>query len=482
MLNRLTHETYADGSTINFTYTPAGRRHRAGRSGRDDLWLRYARATDQGRQPRRVGNRLYLRRQREPDLDQNPGRDDDVHLRLPESARDRQGSAGGITRYTYDADGERTKTDLPNGTSEVRTYDTRGLLLTQVLTGNSVVLASETYTYDAYGNQTSVTEQSGRVVHYTYDKLNRVTQEAIIDPTAVDGVIDYAYDAVGNLLTKKDSVGGQTTNVYDANDELTQATGPTGMTKFTYDANGNMLSRVTSAVDEVLYHWNPRGLLATADITTPGGTNHVVDSYDADGNRVSEVVNGVETRSLVDITSPFAQVVEQYAADGTVLASYVFGAGPVSQTRAGQQRFYVTDAIGSVRALTDPTGAVSDRYTYDAFGSLLQHAGTATSTLLYAGQWFDPATGLINLRARQYDPALGASSPSTRRSPTPPTRSRSTATSTLAITPSTALTPAANTTSTISPRRSRSQASLPLSVVSSRSGCDCVLPPARRLL
>jgi RHS repeat-associated protein len=67
----------------------------------------------------------------------------------------------------------------------------------------------------------------------------------------------------------------------------------------------------------------------------------------------------------------------------------------------------VTDALGSVRALTDATGAVTDRFTYDAYGSLLRHTGTTASSVLFAGQWYDPVTGLINLRARQYDPALG---------------------------------------------------------------------------
>ena len=48
-------------------------------------------------------------------------------------------------------------------------------------------------------------------------------------------MIGYAYDAVGNLLTKNDSVSGLTTDLYDANDELTQRTRASRLTKFNYD-------------------------------------------------------------------------------------------------------------------------------------------------------------------------------------------------------------------------------------------------------
>ena len=38
---------------------------------------------------------------------------------------------------------------------------------------------------------------------------------------------------------------------------------------------------------------------------------------------------------------------------------------------------------------------------------MLGHTGTTANVLLYAGEFFDPVTGLINLRARYYDPSLG---------------------------------------------------------------------------
>jgi RHS repeat-associated protein len=53
--------------------------------------------------------------------------------------------------------------------------------------------------------------------------------------------------------------------------------------------------------------------------------------------------------------------------------------------------------------LTDSTGAVTDTYTYDAFGNLLERTGTTSNLYLYAGEQFDPDLGLYYNRARYLD-------------------------------------------------------------------------------
>src|SRR6185369_13021141 len=63
--------------------------------------------------------------------------------------------------------------------------------------------------------------------------------------------------------------------------------------------------------------------------------------------------------------------------------------------------------LGSTRALTNSQGAVTDRYSYDAFGQLLSSTGTTVNSFLYTGEQRDDAAGLYYLRARNYDPAIG---------------------------------------------------------------------------
>jgi RHS repeat-associated protein len=130
--------------------------------------------------------------------------------------------------------------------------------------------------------------------------------------------------------------------------------------------------------------------------------------YDASGNRISTSLNGVTTTYLVDTNRAFAQVLEERAADGTLLANYVFGdEGLIDQSRDGVTAYYLPDGLGSVRALSNESGATTDTYTYDAFGVSLGTTGTTANTYRFAGEQFDPTVGFYYLRARYYDPAMG---------------------------------------------------------------------------
>jgi RHS repeat-associated protein len=62
---------------------------------------------------------------------------------------------------------------------------------------------------------------------------------------------------------------------------------------------------------------------------------------------------------------------------------------------------------GSVRALTDQTGAVTDTYDYDAFGNLLHSTGTTPNNYLFAGEQFDPDLNLYYNRARYLSVSTG---------------------------------------------------------------------------
>ena len=50
--------------------------------------------------------------------------------------------------------------------------------------------------------------------------------------------------------------------------------------------------------------------------------------------------------------------------------------------------------------LTDSTGAVTDRYDYDAFGNLISQTGSTANVYLYSGEQNDPNLGIYYLRAR----------------------------------------------------------------------------------
>jgi len=59
-----------------------------------------------------------------------------------------------------------------------------------------------------------------------------------------------------------------------------------------------------------------------------------------------------------------------------------------------------TGRLGSVMAITDATGAVTQRFSYNAFG--VSNSTQAGYPFRYTGQRLDPETGLMFYKARIY--------------------------------------------------------------------------------
>jgi len=91
----------------------------------------------------------------------------------------------------------------------------------------------------------------------------------------------------------------------------------------------------------------------------------------------------------------------------------VFGDDLISQTKAALTSVYHYDGLGSTRLLSNLSGAVTDRYTYTAFGesdtagTSGNNSGSTDNNYLYTGEQRDPNLGFYYLRARYMDPGAG---------------------------------------------------------------------------
>jgi RHS repeat-associated protein len=346
-----------------------------------------------------------------------------------------------VTTYRYNAVGSLESVSHNNGQSADYSYDGRNRL-SNLVVSNSILgqtLGSFSYTRDRVGNATRIVEQlrsaSGsslnRTVNYAYDDLHRLTSE-VLGGDEETGTVGYTFDAVSNRIGRTSTVAGITPQSlsYSANDWLNG---------HTYDSNGNTLRSILNfpdglepvAVDEYDY----RNRLSQRRIYDPSGTllRKVIDlRYDGDGalkwKRVTDAVSGeVTTRYYIvdhlNLTG-YSQILEELDETGAVVASYHYGLDLIGQSRLvvdsasgsseWQDRIFLYDGGGSVRALTDLEGYVTDTFSYDAFGNLLSDPSAVASakedlptSYLYRGERYDADLGQYYLRARFYDANLG---------------------------------------------------------------------------
>jgi RHS repeat-associated protein len=295
--------------------------------------------------------------------------------------------SGNMT-YAYDNVGNLQGYLYPNGIQTANSYNTLNRLTNVAVSNNKAqTLASYAYTLGPAGNRTTVSEFSGRQVNYTYDDLYRLTNEMIsgnADPTQ-NGSIGYQYDHVGNRLQRTSTLAAVPPASYsfDSNDRLSSDT---------YDSNG---STIASGGNNYSYDFENH--------LTSSNAGAVTIVYDGDGNRVAKTAGGVTTQYLVDDRNltGYAQVLEELSG-GAVQRVYTYGLNRISQSQASGTSFYGYDGHGSVRILTDTSGAVTDRYDYDAFGNVISQAGSTPNVYLYSGEQNDPNLNVYYLRARYY--------------------------------------------------------------------------------
>ena len=122
---------------------------------------------------------------------------------------------------------------------------------------------------------------------------------------------------------------------------------------------------------------------------------------------ISKTTDGKVVNYLVDTSGMLSYVLAEYDHEDNLIVYYTRGDDLISQERQGQKHYYLYDGHNSVRILVDEEGNITDTYTYDAFGNLIDRTGTTENDYLYCGEQFNGTTGLYYLRARYMNPSTG---------------------------------------------------------------------------
>ena len=315
--------------------------------------------------------------------------------------------------FGYDALSRRTSITRPNGVDTTLGYDAVGRLASIAHTLGVTAVSSFTYGHDALSNRNSLTQVRQALavepsLSFVYDAIDQLTQAT--HPLMANPAETFDYDPVGNRLLRDGEV---TQSVFDAANRLSEDEAFC----YTYDLNGNLDTKTAKVAGActggvTTYIFDAENRLVRIDFPDLTFAEY---RYDGLGHRIEKNTNGVITRYVYDRE----EILLEYDGANALVARYTQGPGfdePLLMERdlnadglfdTTERFYYHADALGSVTDLTDNTGNVVRAYIYDSYGQIVDEIGTLANPYAYTARERDAENGLYFYRARYYDPRIG---------------------------------------------------------------------------
>ena len=321
-------------------------------------------------------------------------------------------SAGNdITTYTYNQMGSIVKEQLPNGITSQYTYDplSRITALTH-FDAKKQTLDKRELTYDARGNKTQVAirentpslgsfqEHTG-IYDYAYDALNQ-----LVEVKAPRGAVErYVYDSLGNRITKT-MTGDKKLKVEYAYDELNRLVEIKGKgeeivgvalqdtARLDYDNRGNLTRVYEQGKTIAKYTYDSAERLIHTQTHADVSASYL---YNGAGQRTRKEIDGEHYSYIVDVTSPFNNVLTANK------EAFIYGNGRVGVSG----NVYLHDEMGSTIRVMNAKGESLSRYASDVFGNA--KLSEKSSLIGFTGYEDDTGTGLQFVQARYYMSEIG---------------------------------------------------------------------------
>jgi len=253
--------------------------------------------------------------------------------------------------------------------------------------------------YDDVGNRLSMKIDNANAHVYAYDNLYQLITVDYNDGNSTT----YYYDSLGNR-TRVDNGG---TTSYSRN-SLNQYTS-VGGTGYIYDDKGNLTDDGTYE-----YYYDCENRLIDVN---ENGSAVASYKYDYLGRRVRRIVDGNTTKYCYD----GGQVIAEYDGSDNLLRKFIYGPGidePICMIDVADNNavyYYHFDGLGSVAALSDDGGQMTEKYEYDVFGGTTIKDTNETvvsesqigNPYAFTSRRLDSETDNYYYRARYYNPEIG---------------------------------------------------------------------------
>ncbi|MDX2105631.1 MAG: RHS repeat-associated core domain-containing protein [Candidatus Melainabacteria bacterium] len=304
--------------------------------------------------------------------------------------------------YELDENGNRTKITFPDSWYLERLYDELNRLTDIKLNGDSDPVAH--FEYDDLSRRTLLEFDNGTDVDYGYEWNNDMSA---VNIAFTGSTLDFAYgfngahQLISQSVSESQHLWHPTENVSDeyAANSLNQyvyASGSCGRLYKGYNANGCLIDDGVRR-----FGYDAENHLITAE-DAEMSASYV---YDPMHRQVQKNVDGDKTRFLY---SGWRRIADYDGSMDSLICRYVYGNRvdePLVRVASnGDLTFMYHDRQGSITALADETGVVSNRYAYSPYGESDDMDGT---TFGFTGQRYDSETGLYYYKLRYYSPTLG---------------------------------------------------------------------------
>lgn len=304
----------------------------------------------------------------------------------------KEASDAGVVTYNYDEVGRRI--GMTAGTQmkvEYRYNDADQLR--RIVQGNEVV----EFDYDEIGRRKTMILPNGVTTAYVFNEASELTGLAYAKADGeVLGTLGYGYGPSGKRTAQTGSwandlmPAASTDNAFDDNHRQVQYQGQ----NLSYDDNGNLSSDGTRS-----YVWNARDQLIAIQ-----QSGQIVASfvYDALGRRVAKTEDAQTVRYMYDGMNAVQET------RGAISAGILSGLSVderFARTDGVGRTYFLADALGSTKSLTNEAGLVVQRYNYTPFGQVRASQSGFDNPYQFTGRELD-GSGLYYYRARYYHPGM----------------------------------------------------------------------------
>jgi len=288
-------------------------------------------------------------------------------------------SVSSVVHNSYDLNGNRTNIVYPGGLTVAYSYDAEHRL-EEVIVNHANFTNEFSFGYDGASRLTNIVYPNSVVSAFDYDAESQVVgfthgnfcEHGIQRDLRGYKIREDIYEGLVPNFTNQ----LHQTRIHNNADQLVSD----GLDSYAYDNNGCVTNVGGSA-----YEWDYDNRLTSA--------NGIECLYDASGARIGRISGGVTNYFILDYHAPLKMPLVEANADGSITRYYVWSShgllahfdrnpatGAITLTR-----YYHANEQGSTLALTDETGAVTDRFAYSPYGQILGRTGATDTPYQWIG-------------------------------------------------------------------------------------------------